>query len=86
MVTAVVRNNATKSMRTNIQEGQVYTPSGVMGWMMSGMLRHVFNKQLRAGLADIKRALEAKPQEGIEVQNPIFLIGNKILDRTVINC
>jgi hypothetical protein len=40
----------------------VYTPSGVMGWMMSGMLRHVFNKQLRAGLDDIKRALEAKPQ------------------------
>ena len=57
-----------------------------MGWVMSGMLRHVFNKQLFAGLADIKGALEAKPQESIEVQNPTLLIGNKILDRTVINC
>lgn len=45
----------------------VYTPSGIMGWVMSGsgLLRREFKKQLCAGLADMKRILEGNTQLGM---------------------
>lgn len=37
-----------------------YKPKGIMGFMMQGMLRKEFNKQIQVGLDDIKQLLEQK--------------------------
>jgi hypothetical protein len=39
----------------------VFKPAGVIGWMMSRVLRRKFNENMTAIVGDMKRALETKP-------------------------